>query len=231
MTSKKVIIWLGALHIIYMFPTIAFYLLSIGNRKDTEKFLIKKWPGIEKHFYFSEACSALSFEVTYFSYAFLVSCVIQFTLIIPAACWLIWKCFNTLMNKRQLMSMRTYRMHYQLLVTLVCQLLVPLSTLILPNTFNALVTLFEIQGLQTIPQVLFILATLHSPLNTIMMLILIKPYRKYIVYAILRIKLKLNHSFSQPTPMPGKTNELKSGNPLSILKPQNTVNISDYCNQ
>ena len=106
------------------------------------------WPGIEKHFHQDYACSALSFNVTRFPYFFLVGCVVQFTAIVPASSFLILKCFTTLNSKKNLMSAKTYRMHRQLLVTLVFQLLVPLVTLILPNTFNACVTLFEIQGLE-----------------------------------------------------------------------------------
>ncbi|KAE9555314.1 hypothetical protein FO519_001473 [Halicephalobus sp. NKZ332] len=146
--KKKVLIPLGIFHVVYMSPTIAFYLLSIGDREAIEKSLIETWPGISKHFHQGEACSALSFHVTKFPYFFLVGCVVQFTAIVPASSFLILKCFTTLNVKRHFMSSKTYKMHKQLLVTLVFQLLVPLVTLILPNTFNACVTLFEIEGLE-----------------------------------------------------------------------------------
>ena len=41
MIRKRVLIPLGIFHVVYMFPTITFYLLSIGNRKAIENSLIE----------------------------------------------------------------------------------------------------------------------------------------------------------------------------------------------
>uniref|UniRef100_A0AC35GDV3 G protein-coupled receptor n=1 Tax=Panagrolaimus sp. PS1159 TaxID=55785 RepID=A0AC35GDV3_9BILA len=76
------------------------------------------------------------------------------------------------------MSEKTYRMHRQLLITLIFQLLVPTITLFAPYS---IVTAFIIAGAEDfgwLSQTSIIFGSLHSTLNTCMMLYFIQPYRQ-----------------------------------------------------
>ena len=76
------------------------------------------------------------------------------------------------------MSAKTYEMNTELLKSLIFQLSVPAIFVTVPFTVFSICVALEIEKMSFFSQAQYILVTLHSPTNTIMMVYFIKPYRK-----------------------------------------------------
>uniref|UniRef100_A0A914P2M7 G protein-coupled receptor n=1 Tax=Panagrolaimus davidi TaxID=227884 RepID=A0A914P2M7_9BILA len=136
----------------------------------------EQWPNIAP-FYTDISCSASHLEVSSFTLLFMISLIVAFAIGAPAVIFLAYNSFSILNEQKSVMSEKTYRMHRQLLITLIFQLLVPTITLFAPYS---IVTAFIIAGAEDfgwLSQTSIILGSLHSTLNTCMMLYFIQPYR------------------------------------------------------
>ena len=145
-------------------------------------------------------------------------CCVQFGLTIPLAGFLIYTCLKTLQSQRNFMSEKTFRLHKQLILSLVLQLIVPFSTLFIPFTLMAALVFFEVSNITCklldflelfwytiisgIHQGLMLVGTIHSFCNTLMMAIMIKPYRNTVISYVLGKKLR-DSRFSETHVMPG----------------------------
>uniref|UniRef100_A0A914PE56 G protein-coupled receptor n=1 Tax=Panagrolaimus davidi TaxID=227884 RepID=A0A914PE56_9BILA len=73
----------------------------------------------------------------------MISLIVAFAIGAPAVIFLAYNSFSILNEQKSVMSEKTYRMHRQLLITLIFQLLVPTITLFAPYS---IVTAFIIAG-------------------------------------------------------------------------------------
>ena len=120
-------------------------------------------------------------------------CVVDFAAGVPIISFLIIKSFKSLRAQQHIMSTKTYKMHRQLLISLIFQLLVPLISLFGPFMIASSFIFLElpipgskyfmfiiefISSFSVFNQLTIILGTLHSPMNCIMMLYFIPYYRK-----------------------------------------------------
>ena len=71
-------------------------------------------------------------------------CVFDFAAGIPVVTFLIVKSFKILNAQQSIMSAKTYRMHRQLLISLIFQLLVPLISLFGPFIFISICVFMEL---------------------------------------------------------------------------------------
>ena len=91
-------------------------------------------------------CTATAFESSIFGVIFMVSCVCQFAMMIPINIFLLYKSFKVLHDRRGDMSEKTARMHRNLLLSLVAQMIVPFATLFLPFSICAVFVAFEVEN-------------------------------------------------------------------------------------
>uniref|UniRef100_A0AC35G9K2 Uncharacterized protein n=1 Tax=Panagrolaimus sp. PS1159 TaxID=55785 RepID=A0AC35G9K2_9BILA len=184
--SPKWLIILGILHVTYELPTIILYALGISNRNEIDKAVLMQRPNIAPY-YNGIGCASIHFDVTPFPFLFMLSCIAAFTLGVPIVVTLVLKSFSTLKKQRNLMSPKTYKMHHQLLTTLIFQLLVPITTLFGPFIVNSLLVMAGAENIAWLMQSAFVLGTLHSSFNTLMMFYFIQPYRQAFL-RLLKIK-------------------------------------------
>ena len=79
------------------------------------------------------------------------------------------------------MSAKTYQMNKELLKSLIFQLTVPTVFMTIPFTVFLAFILLEIEGVAFLIQADYISGTLHSTMNTVMMIYFIKPYREKLI--------------------------------------------------
>lgn len=106
----------------------------------------------------------------------------SFTITIPIIFILVIKSQNILRKERGKMTNRTYQMHKELLKTLIFQVLVPTCTLSGPFITAVALIAFGVEEIAHIVQTSYIFGTLHSTMNTIMMIYFVKPYRRRFIY-------------------------------------------------
>ncbi|KAE9545904.1 hypothetical protein FO519_010884, partial [Halicephalobus sp. NKZ332] len=96
-----------------------------------------QWPNIADQ-YIGKGCAAIHYYVTPWPTYFMLCCVIDFVAGVPIVTTLVVKSFRSLKSQQSIMSAKTYRMHRQLLISLVFQLLVPLFSLFGPFIITAI---------------------------------------------------------------------------------------------
>ncbi|KAE9545898.1 hypothetical protein FO519_010890, partial [Halicephalobus sp. NKZ332] len=103
-----------------------------------------QWPNIADQ-YIGKGCAAIHYYVTPWPHYFMLCCVIDFGAGVPIVTTLVVKSFRSLRSQQSIMSPKTYRMHRQLLISLIFQLLVPLFSLFGPFIITAILVLFEVE--------------------------------------------------------------------------------------
>ncbi|KAH7726523.1 Protein SRI-1 [Aphelenchoides avenae] len=179
-TSKRFITFMVLSQALYEAPTLVIYTMAILDRKAVEDALLAKYPLIEPYL-IGQSCCAAAFDASPFSMAFMVVCAIQFALCLPIPSVILYMCHKVLKNSESQLTEKTKRMHRELLFSLIFQLLVPFSTLIVPFLICSIFILFEVNHVQPIFKTLFLSGTTHSFFNTVMMLALVAPYRHCIM--------------------------------------------------
>ena len=160
------------------------------------------------------ACTTVSTDIGFpYNYLFLIFINSEFALPIPFILILIYKTRVSLERQKENMNEKTYLMHKDLLKILIFQLIIPGATLFIPFTITVALTIFDVNSVAVVFQVTHLLGTLHSTLNTIMMLYFIKPYRLrftqnlwYIPKRLFAKKYMINDAALQVK----KTNEMQS---------------------
>ncbi|KAE9556274.1 hypothetical protein FO519_000457 [Halicephalobus sp. NKZ332] len=180
MKSCKWFLFLVFIHLFYFSPTLIVYSFSIVDRAAIDGAIIKRYPNI-KPYYINKSCTATAFETSPFAFYFMFLCCIQFGLTVPIAAFLISKCFKTLKDQKIFMTEKTFRLHKQLILSLIFQLIVPFSTLFIPFTLMATFVFLEVSNIPWVYQALMLVGTIHSFCNTLMMTIMVKPYRNTVL--------------------------------------------------
>lgn len=124
------------------------------------------------------ACTTVSTDVGFpYNYLFIGTLNISFIIPIPIICILIYKIRALLEDQKLIMSEKTYSMHKELFKTLIFQFLVPGGTIFIPYTIMMSLIIFNTRNMAVVFQVTYEFGTLHSTMNTVMMVCFIKPYR------------------------------------------------------
>lgn len=124
------------------------------------------------------ACAAVSLDVGFpYNYLFLGILLFSFFLTTPFIIVIVYKTKALLENQKSMMTQKTYTMHKELLRTLIFQLIVPGITLLIPYLVTACFVIMEMEAVAFVFQTNFVIGTLHSTMNTIMIVYFIKPYR------------------------------------------------------
>uniref|UniRef100_A0A7E4VS63 G-protein coupled receptors family 1 profile domain-containing protein n=1 Tax=Panagrellus redivivus TaxID=6233 RepID=A0A7E4VS63_PANRE len=181
--SWPVLIIIGLMHPLYEFPTLAFYTMGTGNRSVTDATILQHWPKIAPH-YIDKGCAAVDYDASPYPRIFMFFCVGEFVFSLTVIVFIVFKSFAKLRAQRKFMSQKTYRMHNRLLISLIFQLIVPLTTVFIPFTLMSLCVFFSIEDVQWLHMGCMIIGTLHSPLNTIMMLVFLPAYRSKCMWMI-----------------------------------------------
>ncbi|KAE9548518.1 hypothetical protein FO519_008274 [Halicephalobus sp. NKZ332] len=193
MRSCKWFLFLIFIHLFYLSPTLIVYSFSITDRNATDRAIIKKYPNIKSH-YFGKSCASVAFEASPYTFYFMSLCCIQFGFTIPLAGVLISKCYKTLQSQRIYMTEKTFKLQKQLILSLIFQLIVPFATLFIPFTLMALFVFLEVSNIAWVYQGLMLVGTLHSFCNTLMMTIMVKPYRNAVINYITAKRLRTSRS-------------------------------------
>ena len=101
---------------------------------------------------------------------------------IPIIIVLIIKSRQLLANNRALMSEKTYRLNKELIRCLIFQISIPTFILMVPFSIVIVCMLCDAQYAPYFTQANYVIGTLHSTMNTIMMIYFIKPYRTQFLY-------------------------------------------------
>lgn len=142
---------------------------------------------------------------------------------VPFIAFMIHQTKILLERQKTVMTIRTYRMHNELLRTLIFQLAVPSITLLIPYIGTVALALVGIENISYIFQANYILGTLHSTMNTLMMVYFIKPYR---VKFCTNIWYKPKQFLSDQWNIYGTTH----GSDSSTLRNSLAVNHNSYSN-
>uniref|UniRef100_A0A914P3H8 Uncharacterized protein n=1 Tax=Panagrolaimus davidi TaxID=227884 RepID=A0A914P3H8_9BILA len=175
--SKKFIALFAFMHIAYQLPTIILHDFAHVDRKIIDNAILTQWPNIRK--LYDDGCSSIHFDTTPFAILFMICLALSFLITVPLIVFLLVKSFTSLNNQKQFMSPKTYKIHRQLLISIVFQTAVPILTLFAPYSFAFCLLLTGMENVSFVMQGAFILGTIHSPLNTIMMIHFIQPYRRF----------------------------------------------------
>uniref|UniRef100_A0A914QJU9 Uncharacterized protein n=1 Tax=Panagrolaimus davidi TaxID=227884 RepID=A0A914QJU9_9BILA len=185
--SKKFLTFLFLLHLFHETPALCTYAVAHSQTKNIEKAILEEWPQIEPYF-IGQGCCAMHFSVSHWPYYFLLSCVICFTIGLPIVFYLAYRTFSYLHNQKQTMSSKTYKMHQQLLYSLIFQLVIPTATIFIPFTSLAVFLIIQADNVVYVGQAMYIISTYHSLLNTMLMVFFIKPYRDVIFKYVIQKK-------------------------------------------
>ncbi|KAH7715125.1 Protein STR-86 [Aphelenchoides avenae] len=102
--------------------------------------------------------------------------IFEVSVIMTVCVLLVYLIFRALDERKHAMSVKTHRMHKQLTLALILQLITPGLTLALP--FMILVVLALLQAdVSTETMLTMQVFGLHSPLNTLLMVAVVAPYR------------------------------------------------------
>uniref|UniRef100_A0A914YV90 Uncharacterized protein n=1 Tax=Panagrolaimus superbus TaxID=310955 RepID=A0A914YV90_9BILA len=186
--SKKYIALFAFIHIAYQLPTIILHDFAHVDRSIIDNAILTQWPNIRK--YYDDGCSSIHFYTTPFATLFMICLTLSFLLTVPLIVVLLVKSFTSLNHQKQYMSQKTYKIHRQLLISIVFQTAVPILTLFAPYSFAFCLLLTGMENVSFIMQGAFIVGTIHSPLNTIMMIYFIQPYHRFFTNIYNRIHPK-----------------------------------------
>ncbi|KAE9554956.1 hypothetical protein FO519_001853 [Halicephalobus sp. NKZ332] len=190
--SKRNIVLIILLHIFYNSIPLASYLVAAENRFEITQLIIQEYPNVK--FYIENlGCVMLHPEISRpSSLVHVCISIFCFTISIPVVSTLIYKTIYALKENQQYMSAESYRMHRQMLKTLIFQLLIPTCTIILPLTTAIVLWYSSSEGVpQSAVQSGFILATTHSFTNTMMMLYFFPVYRIALIEKIRSLQQRL----------------------------------------
>ncbi|KAE9548429.1 hypothetical protein FO519_008358 [Halicephalobus sp. NKZ332] len=196
---------LGLLHVFNQVPAIVNHHLSSSNYTVVEAAIVERYPNIIKYFTDQDmACFVISFDVgAPYNYLYficpLIYCSITFTFIV----FMIIRTKALLQEKRAIISHKTYLMHKELLKTLIFQFITPLFTLTIPVLAFIVLIILKTDSTPYLFQAMWVFATCHSTMNTVMMVYFIKPYREkciHIFWYILRKSLAVIHNSSDIHP-------------------------------
>ncbi|KAH7707282.1 CRE-SRI-12 protein [Aphelenchoides avenae] len=112
--------------------------------------------------------------------------VLDLGLIVGTASFLALRIFRVLHSRRHVMSARTYRMHKQLTVALVLQLLIPGFTLAVPF-FLLIIFVLTQSNVAVAATIIMPIFGLHSVFNSVLLITAVGPYRATVVNAVRRV--------------------------------------------
>ncbi|KAK0401141.1 hypothetical protein QR680_015610 [Steinernema hermaphroditum] len=95
------------------------------------------------------------------------------------------------------MTIKTYRMHTQLMKALVVQMLVPFVLFAIPIVLTMAVVIFQLDLMDDMVKLTEVAMSLHSTANSFAVLLLIAPYRR----AVLHIFHSISSKYSLSTPV------------------------------
>lgn len=178
--EHKINSWWGILLMAFIqifneLPTTIIYVIACNDRPFVLEALYKHYPNI-RPFMDRYPCSAAAFESSSWSFPFIVSQTLQFFGGVPASILFLSLSYKALDAQKDSMSAKTAQMHRQMLKALILQLIVPFCTLFVPFTLLAYFVMMEAE-FPALYKSLFVLGSLHSVTNTLMMILHIGPYR------------------------------------------------------
>ncbi|KAI6183927.1 hypothetical protein M3Y97_00541400 [Aphelenchoides bicaudatus] len=102
--------------------------------------------------------------------------------------------FWQLRRAKRRLSMRAYKLHINLCVALAVQMLLPMFMIMYPCIFIALATLYGLRNLTFCAEIALVVCTMHSILDSLVIILLIRPYR----LAILGVFTRRSNKIFQP---------------------------------
>ena len=219
--SAQFLTFLAILHIIFALPTNTLLNLAISNITAVDDTIVKvsnifsdyfsicfqRYPNIIKYFPNKDmACTTISLDVGFpYNYLFIMFLGAGFIIPVPIIAILIYKTLILLRNQKSMMSEKTYLMHRELFKTLIFQFAVPGGTIFVPYVITITMIIFSIGDIAIVFQAAYLFGTLHSTMNTVMMLCFIKPFRnqflKVLRHHSIRASIEKFKAYSASIPM------------------------------
>ncbi|KAE9548173.1 hypothetical protein FO519_008613, partial [Halicephalobus sp. NKZ332] len=175
--SKTWISSLAFLHIFYWTPTWILAAVAAKDHDTIVRSVMKEYPSMDPNFP-TDSCYSTSFSVSKVSYVFITVCCLQYFTFVPVISTLAYFCHRSLKVSREKMSPKTFRMHRELIFSLLFQIAAPMITLFIPYSVMAAMIIFQVDNVQGFNQIGLLAATFHTTLNTLIVIFSIRPYRK-----------------------------------------------------
>uniref|UniRef100_A0AC35GNM2 Serpentine Receptor, class H n=1 Tax=Panagrolaimus sp. PS1159 TaxID=55785 RepID=A0AC35GNM2_9BILA len=118
---------------------------------------------------------------------FLIAAIIAILLIPPITIGCIYAILKILQNSLNHLQAHTIKLHRQLLIALIIQIILPFILIIFPVVIVCLFIYFEFSHTSVAIQVAIICCTFHSVADTCVMTFMIAPYRKATIHLFLSI--------------------------------------------
>ncbi|KAE9555130.1 hypothetical protein FO519_001625 [Halicephalobus sp. NKZ332] len=164
----KFLTFLAFLHIFIQAPGWVFLHICASNTTLIADLIVQRYPNIQKYFPNNDfACTTVDYTVEPpFPHLLMGYSMFSMSGVIPVIVILVYK-------SRKLLQ--------KLLKALIFQLTVPTCTIMVPFTIVVICMTFGIGNVAYFTQADYVLGTLHSTMNTIMMIYFIKPYRNRLI--------------------------------------------------
>uniref|UniRef100_A0A914QFI4 Uncharacterized protein n=1 Tax=Panagrolaimus davidi TaxID=227884 RepID=A0A914QFI4_9BILA len=120
-------------------------------------------------------CNSLTFEK---SIIFVITLLIHVAIVFLVAVFIVFKTLKTISSIKNSLSSSTYRMYQQFIISLAVQLTIPFLFIILPAAFLIFAVLLNAQNIKDYAANALQGLFLHSAVNSLSVLIVIKIYRE-----------------------------------------------------